>query len=95
MTELIKELIDLEKEKALVEADIAAVKAKIEEQLKPEEGYKNNLISISYIKPSFSVSLDTKKLKDKEPELYDELEHDYPKVSEKKGYYQYKITKEK
>lgn len=95
MKELIQELINLEKEKALVEADIAAVKAKIEEGLKPGEGYKDDKITISYIKPSSSVSLDTKKLKEKEPGLYKELETDYPKITEKKGYYTYKITKEK
>lgn len=95
MIELIQELLELEKEKELVEADIAAVKAEIEAKLKPGEDYKDDNITISYTKPSTSVSLDTKKLKEKEPELYKELEHDYPKTSNKNGYYQYKIAKEK
>lgn len=95
MKELIKELLDLEKEKALVEADIDAVKAKIEAELEPGEGYKDDNITISYYPPTTSVSIDMTALKNKEPELYEELRNDYKKTSNKKGYYQYKIAKEK
>lgn len=95
MKELIKELLDLEKEKALVEADIDAVKAKIEAGLEPGEGYKDDNITISYYPPTTSVSIDMTALKNKEPELYEELRNDYKKTSNKKGYYQYKIAKEK
>ena len=95
MKELIKELLDLEKEKALVEADIDAVKAKIEAKLKPGEGYKDASITISYYPPTTSVSIDMTALKNKEPELYEELRNDYKKTSNKSGYYQYKIAKEK
>lgn len=94
MKELIKELLDLEKEKALVEADIAAVKAKIEAGLEPGKSYKDDNITISYYPPTISVSIDMTALKNKEPELYEELRNDYKKTSNKKGYYQYKIAKE-
>ena len=95
MKELIKELLDLEKEKALVEADIDAVKAKIEAELKPGEGYKDDNITISYYPPTTSVSIDMTALKKKEPELYEELKNDYKKTSNNKGYYKYAIKKEK
>ena len=95
MKELIKELLDLEKEKALVEADIDAVKAKIEAELEPGEGYKDDNITISYYPPTTSVSIDMTALKKKEPELYEELRRDYKKTSNSKGYYRYNIKKEK
>lgn len=95
MKELIKELLDLEKEKALVEADIDAVKAKIEAELEPGEGYKDDNITISYYPPTTSVSIDMTALKKKEPELYEELRNDYKKTSNSKGYYRYNIKKEK
>ena len=95
MKELIKELLDLEKEKALVEADIDAVKAKIEAELEPGEGYKDDNITISYYPPTTSVSIDMTALKNKEPELYEELRNDYKKTSNSKGYYRYNIKKEK
>ena len=92
--DLIQELINLEKEKALVEEDIAVVKGQIEKEI-TEDGYKDDSISISYCKPSTSVSLDTKALKEKEPDLYKELMEDYSKTSTKSGYYKYTIAKEK
>ena len=95
MKELIKELLDLEKEKALVEADIDAVKAKIEAELEPGKGYKDDNITISYYPPTTSVSIDMTALKNKEPELYEELRNDYKKTSNSKGYYRYNIKKEK
>lgn len=95
MTDLIKELLELEKEKALVEADIDAVKAKIEAELEPGEGYKDDNITISYYPPTTSVSIDMTALKKKEPELYEELRNDYKKTSNSKGYYRYNIKKEK
>lgn len=95
MKELIKELLDLEKEKALVEADIDAIKAKIEAELKPGEGYKDDNITISYYPPTTSVSIDMTALKKKEPELYEELRNDYKKTSNSKAYYKYAIKKEK
>ena len=95
MKELIQELLELEKEKELVEADIDAVKAKIEAELEPGEGYKDDNITISYYPPTTSVSIDMTALKKKEPELYEELRNDYKKTSNSKGYYRYNIKKEK
>jgi len=43
---------------------------------------KNDYITISYVaEGKSSVSIDTKKLKEQEPELYDELLRDYPKTN--------------
>lgn len=36
-------------------------------------------IAVSYVKPSESLSIDLKKLKESEPELYEDLVRDYPK----------------
>jgi hypothetical protein len=92
MEELIKELISLTKEKELVEADIAAVKAKIEAQL-PADGYKDANITITRTAGSTSTSIDLKELEKKEPELYEELLKDYTKTTTKKESIAYRFKK--
>lgn len=50
------------------------------------QSFKNEYITISYIAGSTSTSIDLKELQKNEPELYDELLQDYPKVTERKGF---------
>lgn len=92
MKELIKELISLNKEKEAIEADIAAVKAEIEAQL-PEDGYKDDSVTIIRVKGSTSTSIDLKALEKKEPNLYAELIEDYTKTTERKPSISYKFKK--
>ena len=46
--------------------------------------FKNDFVTISTVKGSTTLSIDLGKLKEKEPELYDELLQDYPKETVKK-----------
>lgn len=92
METLIKELISLIKEKELVEADIATVKAKIEAQL-PEDGYKDANVTITRTAGSTITSIDLAALEKKEPELYKELLADYTKTTTKKGSISYRFKK--
>lgn len=46
----------------------------------------NEYVKITRIEASETVSIDLKELQKKEPELYDELLKDYPKVTKRKAY---------
>ena len=48
--------------------------------------FKNDYITISYVAGSINQTIDLKALQANEPELYEELLADYPKITEKKGY---------
>ena len=48
--------------------------------------FKNDYVTISNIAPTESVTVDLKKLEEKEPECYKGLIEDYPKVTKRKGY---------
>ena len=54
-----------------------------------EENLKTDFVTISYSKPSKTVSIDLKKLEEKEPELYEDLLKDYKKETVRKGSYRY------
>ncbi len=55
------------------------------------KSFKNDLITISNVEGSESVSIDLKELQKKEPKLYKELLEDYPKVSKKAGYVRFMV----
>ena len=92
MKELIKKLISLQKEKDVIEAKIADVKSKIEAQL-PDDGYKDDDVTITRTAGSTSTSIDLKALEKKEPELYAELLADYIKTTTKKESIAYRFKK--
>lgn len=46
--------------------------------------FENEYVKISEVKGSVTKTIDLKKLQDHEPELYDELLHDYLKTTERK-----------
>ena len=48
--------------------------------------FKNDYVTISNVAPTESVTVDLKKLKENEPECYEGLIEDYPKVTKRKGY---------
>ena len=88
MNELLIELKEINDEKILLNEREKTIKKSIEDNL-GEETYKADFITVSYTKPSTSVSIDLKKLEEKEPELYKELLNDYPKGITRKGSYRY------
>ena len=90
MEELLMELKSINDAKKRLADREKEAKEKLEEQL-TDEGYKNDFVTISYSKPSESVSIDTAKLCEHEPELYKELLRDYPKVTKRKASFSYRF----
>lgn len=76
---LITLLVEKVRAKEQLENEIAEIKELIEAQL-PEEGYKNDYVTISRRKGSESVSIDLKAFEKAEPQYYKELLADYCKV---------------
>ena len=90
MEELLMELKSINDAKKRLADREKEAKEKLEKEL-TDEGYKNDFITISYSKPSESVSIDTAKLCEHEPELYKELLRDYPKVTKRKASFSYRF----
>ncbi|MYU49141.1 hypothetical protein FYL20_08800 [Lactobacillus salivarius] len=51
----------------------------------------NDFVKVTYVGPTQSTSVDLKAFKEKEPEEYDMLLNDYPKVTNRKGYVRIKV----
>ncbi len=90
MEELLKQIQMLDKSKKEIEEQIKSLKQEVESQL-TEDGFKNDFVTISYTKPSKTVTIDLALLEEKETDLFDDLLKDYPKVSERKGSYNYRF----
>ena len=93
-TTLIDVLCEKVKAKEVLEQEIAALKVAIEAEL-PEEGFKNDQVTISRKKGSTKVSIDYKAFEKKEPELYNDLLKNYKKVTETKPSVSYTFKKDK
>ncbi len=91
---LINILVEKVRAKEQLENEIAEIKAAIELEL-PEEGFKNDQVTISRKKGSTKVSIDYKAFEKAEPKLYNELLADYKKVTETKASVSYSFKKEK
>lgn len=90
MEELLMELKSINEAKKRLADREKEAKEKLEKEL-TDEGYKNDFVTISYSKPSQSKSIDTAKLCELEPELYNELLRDYPKVTTRKASFSYRF----
>lgn len=64
------------------------IKAKIKDAMDQYniKSFENDLVKITRVKHSESTSLDVKKLKDEDEELYQDLMNSYKKVTKRKGY---------
>lgn len=51
----------------------------------------NDFVKVTYVAPAQLTSVDLKTFKEKEPEEYDMLLNDYPKVTNRKGYVRIKV----
>lgn len=85
---LLEKLVNITKAKKELEDQEKEIKSQLETTL-TEEGYKDEFITISYSKPSETTSIDLKKLEEQEPDLFNELLADYPKVTSRKASYKY------
>lgn len=88
--DLLEKLISINKAKRELEQQEKAIREEVEKCL-TEDGYKDEHITISYTKPTSSTTVDLKKLEENEPELYEDLLTDYPKVTNRKASYKYII----
>ena len=80
-------LAEVTKQKKALEEQEKSVKAQLE-KLMDEYGIKsldNQFLKITRVSGSTTVSIDLKKLEDKEPELFAELLEDYPKTTTRKA----------
>lgn len=85
---LMKQLSDIKKAKDELDSTDAKIRKALQESMS-EYGitsFKNEYVTISNVPESESVSVDLKKLKEQEPECYDGLINDYPKVTKKAAY---------
>ena len=91
---LINVLYEKVKAKKQLEQEISDIKATIEADL-PEEGFKNDSVTISRKKGSESLTIDLDKFMEQEPTLYGELLADYGKKKITKASVSYTFKKEK
>lgn len=91
---LVSVLVEKLKQKEAIEKEIAEIKVLLEPTL-PSTGYKNDLITISHKNGTQSTSIDLDKLKENEPDLYNDLIKDYPKTKITKPSISYSLKKPK
>ena len=84
---------DMEEEKRELEDEIKKIKKQIEDAMIEYNvtSLKTSFMTIVKTKDSESVSLDTKKLKEEDSDLYDELMKKYPKVTKRSGSVQFRL----
>lgn len=85
---LMQQLSELKHKKEQIEAADAEVRKKLQQAMDQYGivSFKNEYVTISNIPASETTTVDLKKLQEKEPECYQGLIEDYPKVTKKAGY---------
>ena len=85
---LMQQLSEQKHKKEQIEAADAEVRKKLQQAMDQYGivSFKNELVTISNIPASETTTVDLKKLQEKEPECYQGLIEDYPKVTKKAGY---------
>ncbi len=89
MKEGILKLRDITIKQKELEEEAKNIKSNLEKYYLTEKGYKDDIVSIPYTKPSTTITLDSMALQENEPKLYQDLLKDYPKITKKKGFYKY------
>lgn len=79
-------------EKAIAE-QVKNLKVKLEQAMDEYniKSIDNEFLKITRVEPSESTSIDIKKMKEKEPDLHEELLADYPKVTKRKAYVRFTV----
>ena len=86
--EIMQKLSALKAEKENIEKFDAELRDRLQ-KIMTECGvtsFKNEYVTISNVAESETTTVDLNKLKEKEPECYEGLIADYPKVTKRKGY---------
>lgn len=88
---LLQELQNLDIQKKSIDERMSKIKETLEKDYLTTEGYKNDIVTISYTSASETTSIDLKQLEEKEPELFKDLVKDYTKVTKRKASYSYRF----
>ena len=91
MDELLEELHNLDIQKKSIEERVSKIKETLEKDYLTTEGYKNDIVTVSYTSASETTTIDLKQLEEKEPELFKDLVKDYKKVTKRKASYSYRF----
>ena len=86
--EIMQKLSALKAEKENIEKFDAELRDRLQ-KIMTEYGvtsFKNEYVTISNVAESETITVDLNKLKEKEPECYEGLIADYPKVTKRKAY---------
>lgn len=88
-----RKLSKLKLELKRLESEEKAIKQQLQDAFEEFgiDSIDNEYIKISRVKGSTSKSIDLDKLKDSEPQLYEELFEDYPKLTERKSYIRFTV----
>ena len=86
--DVMRKLSELNAEKKRIDALDAELRDKLVKAMDDYGivNFKNDYVSITKVDATESVTVDLKKLEEKEPECYEGLIADYPKVTKRKGY---------
>ena len=84
----------MEEEKRELEEQLKKIKSQIEEAMVEYDvtSVKTSYMTILKTKGSESTSIDVKKLKEEEPDVYEELLVKYPKVTKRSGSVQFRLS---
>ena len=91
MDGLLEELHNLDIQKKSIEERVSKIKETLEKDYLTTEGYKNDIVTVSYTSASETTTIDLKQLEEKEPELFKDLVKDYKKVTKSKASYSYRF----
>lgn len=91
--ELINKLVEFKKLQAKMEEQEKDLKTRLKAAMEEHgiKSFKNDVITITYVDESESTSIDLKALEKKEPECYQGLLEDYPKVTRKGAYVRFLV----
>lgn len=90
---LINKLVEFKKQQNKMEVLEKELKANLKKAMEDYgiKQFKNDVITITYVDESESTSIDLKALEKKEPDCYDGLLADYPKVTKKSAYVRFTV----
>lgn len=86
LSQVVKEKRKLEEAEKMLKSDL--------EKAMDQYGIKsidNEFVKVTWVDASTTTSIDLKKLKEKEPDLHEELLEDYPKVTTRKAYVRFTV----
>lgn len=88
-----KQLAEVVRQKRQAEKNEKQLKEELENAMQKYgiTSIDNEFIKITQVEASESTTVDLTKLKKKEPELYEDLERDYTKISKRKAYLRFTI----